>query len=103
MERITKSPWASPTVPVLKKDPDGRISSKDIRLAIDYRRPNTLIKQITLMMPVCNIILYRVCVCVCVCVCMRVYVCGSSRERYIRQEVVNVVGRKMNITQADKI
>jgi len=51
MERITKSPWASPTVPVLKKDPDGRISTKDIRLAIDYRRPNTHIKQITLMMP----------------------------------------------------
>jgi len=44
MERITKSPWASPTVPVLKKDPDRRISSKDIRLAIDYRRPNAHIK-----------------------------------------------------------
>jgi len=51
MERITKSPWATAKVPVLKKDPDGRISSTDIRLAIDYRRPNAHIKQIALMMP----------------------------------------------------
>jgi len=36
---------------VLKKDPDGRINSKDIRLAVYYRRPNMHIKQITLMMP----------------------------------------------------
>jgi len=51
VERITKSQWTSPTVLVLKKDSDGRRSSKDIRLAIDYRRPNAHIKQITLMMP----------------------------------------------------
>jgi len=51
IERITKSPWASPTVPVLKKDPDGKTSTKDIRLAIDYRRPNAHIKKVTLMMP----------------------------------------------------
>jgi len=31
MERIIKSPWASPTVPVLKKDPDGGMSKSDIR------------------------------------------------------------------------
>ena len=49
MERITKSSWASPTV--LKKDPEGRISSKDIRLAIEYRKPNVHIKKVTLMMP----------------------------------------------------